>query len=224
MTLTIKNAASDIPTVYLYGEIGYDVTADEFRRELANIPTKKPIELHIHSPGGSFFEAVAMHSQLRQRTGKIHAVADGLAASAAHLLLMAGDTIEMAQHSTGMMHEAMQERIERGRASDHRKAADLIDTINQEIVNIYAKRWKGTRDELIGAMDAETWFRPDDAVKWGLADSVSGVEAIAAKADDFARFNYMNMPQFLAEAPPIPPGLEAIAGTVDELFAEESAA
>lgn len=181
MGLKITNAKGERPTVTLYGIIGDEwggVTADQFRKELAQIPAKEAINLHIHSDGGSFFDGVAIHSQLKQRAGAVHVVVDGLAASAASLVAMAGKTITMAKHSWLMIHEA--HGAMHGRAADFRAAADRLDATNAEIASIYASRWKGSPEELTAAITAETWLDADNSVAMGLADSVGESLSIAA--------------------------------------------
>lgn len=198
MSLKITNAKGDRATVDLYGVIGDEyggITADQFRKELAQIPAKTPIDVHIHSDGGSFFDGVAMHSQLRQRAGEVNVIVDGLAASAASLVAMAGKTITMAKHSWMMIHEARGAMS--GRAGDFRTAADRLDATNSEIVSIYAKRWKGTEDELRAALDAETWLSAEDSIAAGLADSLGETMAIAACVDA-SQFKYSNVPKRLA--------------------------
>lgn len=227
MTLTVKNAASDRPSLYLYGEIGDEwggITSDMFRKELAAIDTKKPLDLHIDTVGGNFFQGVAMHSLLTQRQGPVHVHVDGLAASAGSVVAMAGRTIQMARGSAMMIHEARLNYMPDGRAEDHRKMADLLEAINSTIVGIYSKRWKGSEDELRSAIGAETWLFDDKAVELGLADSVAEALAVAARVGDVAKFKYLNVPKLVRESPPIPPGLAAIGDAVDELFPEESAA
>ncbi len=203
MGLRITNAKGENPTVYLYGVIGDEyggITSDQFRKVLAEIPSKQPIDLHIHSDGGSVFEGVAMFSQLSQRSGAVNVIIDGLAASAASFVAMAGKTIEMAQHSWMMIHEAHGGMS--GRASDFRAAAERMDAINAEIVSMYSKRWKGTEAELLAALDAETWLDADAAVACGLADCISESMSIAACVD--SRFGYKKLPEMLAKAGPSP--------------------
>ncbi len=203
MGLKISNAKGETPCVYLYGVIGDEyggITSDQFRKALAEIPTKQEMDLHIHSDGGSVFEGVAMFSQLSQRSGPVNVIVDGLAASAASFVAMAGRTIEMAQHSWMMIHEA--HGSTGGRASDFRAAADLMEAINAEIVSMYSKRWKGTEAELLAAMDAETWLDAEAAVECGLADRISEAMSIAACVDD--RFGYKKLPEMLAKAGPSP--------------------
>lgn len=197
MSLTITNASGERPSVYLYGVIGDDyggVTSDTFRKELTAIASKKPIELHIDSPGGDFFQGVAIHSLLTQREGRVDVVVDGLAASAGSLVAMAGRSITMSKYSSMMIHEAQANYTPSGRASDHRKLADLLEAVNNTIVGIYSERWKGSEDELRAALDAETWLFADDAVTNGLADDVSEALAIAAKASELKVFNYRHIP------------------------------
>jgi ATP-dependent protease ClpP protease subunit len=198
MGLKITNANGDRATVDLYGVIGDEyggITADQFRKEVAAIPSKTPIDVHIHSDGGSFFDGVAMHSQLRQRTGEVNVIVDGIAASAASLVAMAGKTITMAKHSWMMIHEA--NGALHGRASDFRAAAERLEATNREIVSIYAGRWKGTEDELRAALDAETWLNAEQSVAIGLADSVSDSVAIAACVN--ANMKFKNVPKALVK-------------------------
>ncbi len=204
MGLRITNANGENPTVYLYGVIGDEyggITSDQFRKELAEIPAKSPINLNIHSDGGSVFEGIAMHSQLAQRKGPVYVTVDGLAASAASFVAMAGKTITMAQHSWMMIHEA--HGAMHGRAGEFRAAADRLDAMNSEIMSIYSGRWKGSMDELRAAMDAETWMDAEATVAHGLADCIGESMSIAACVDS-SLFKYENMPEMLAKAGPSP--------------------
>ncbi len=217
MGLKITNASGETPTVYLYGVIGDDyggITSDQLRKELAEIPSKQPINLHIHSDGGSVFEGIAMHSQLSQRKGAIHVTVDGLAASAASFVAMAGKTITMAKHSWMMIHEA--HGVAMGRASDFRAAAERIEAMNSEIISIYSKRWKGTEQELRDAMQAETWLDAEQAVASGLADMVGDSMSIAACVDK--RFGYTKAPEALAKGEPSPAFI-AREAELEKLFA-----
>ena len=199
MGLRITNTSGDRPAVYLYGVIGDEyggITSDDFRKELAQIPSKQAIDLHIHSDGGSFFDGVAMHSAISQRKGAVNVVVDGLAASAASLVAMAGDSITMAKHSWMMIHEA--HGAMRGRAADFRTAADRLDATNGEIMSIYANRWKGSSEELRAALDAETWLDAEQSVAMGLADNVGESLSIAACID--RTFGYKHAPDALLRA------------------------
>ncbi len=203
MGLRITNAKGESPQVFLYGVIGDEyggITADMMRKELAQIPSKENIDVHIHSDGGSFFDGLAMHSQLAQRQGKVNVIVDGLAASAASIVAMAGDTITMAKHSWMMIHEANGHMS--GRAADFRAAADRLDATNSEIVSIYSKRFKGTDEEMRAALDAETWLDCEACCECGLADCVGDGMSIAACVD--RSFGYKKTPEILAKAGPSP--------------------
>src|SRR5690606_10748747 len=184
--LKITNAADSKPVVWFYGEIGWDFDANDFRRALESVGDAD-IELRINSPGGSYTEAIAMHTNLARRSGTTDVVVDGLAASGGSVVAMAGDTITMAQGSHMMIHEA--HGATAGRASDFRKYADVLDSMNAELLGIYGKRWKGEEAALRAAVEAETWLTADEAVEAGLADSVGVSLAIAAYVDP-SRFAY----------------------------------
>lgn len=182
MPLTIDNAADDRATMWLYGPIGdgflEGVSANDFRKELAAIPSAKPIDLHINSPGGSFFDAITMHSLLRQRKGKIAVKIDGLAASGASIVSQAGASIDMAEGSWLMIHRV--HGVAMGTAEEFRKAAADMEQMDGQLVGIYAKRWKGEEEDLKAAIDAETWFAGEEAIAAGLADSIDASVAMAA--------------------------------------------
>lgn len=220
MGLKITNAKQERPTVWLYGDIGAffgGISADDFRKSLGEIPTTKEIELHIHSEGGIFFDGVAMHSALRQRKAPVHVIVDGIAASAASIVAMAGSTISMATHAWLMIHEARSGG--EGTAKELRAEADRLDQINTEIVRIYSARWKGTDKELTKALNTESWYPADEAVAIGLADEIIDAPAIAAKFDP-AKYSYKHTPEPLvakADEPCRTPYLEQFADRLADL-------
>ena len=200
MGLKVTVAAGGNPSVWLYGVIGDDyggVTADEFRMALQEIPSKQDIDVHIHSEGGVYVDAIAMHSVLKSRAGKRNVFIDGLAASGGSVVAMAGTSIEMAEGAWMMIHEA--HGAASGRAADFREAADRLDATNQQLVSIYKARWKGTEPELRKALADETWLRSDSAVISGLADKTVSSPAIAACIDR-EKFAYNRVPEELGPA------------------------
>lgn len=199
MSLKLTNEGEK-PVVSLYGVIGDDwggVTADQVRQTLNQIGTKPAIELRIHSEGGSYFEGVAIHSLLKSRKGPVNVVIDGLAASAASLVAMAGKTIEMAKHSWMMIHEARMGVY--GTASELMNYSKQLGTINEQISDIYTARWSGSAEELQAAIAAETWFTAEEAITSGLADSVASHLAVAAHAD-FEKLGFKNVPKAVLKA------------------------
>lgn len=227
MGVNITNATTARPTVWLYGDIGASLgglSSDDFRMVLSEIPQNKEIELHIDSDGGIYHEGVAMHSLLRQRKAPVTVIVDGLAASAASIVAMAGTTILMATHSGMMIHEAYSGG--EGTADDFRKEADRLDQINAQIVKIYMSRWKGSQKELASAMKSESWYQAEKTIELGLADRIIDQMAVAAHVNP-QRFGYKRTPDWAlakADEPQVFTLLEARKGIVTELFPAQEAA
>jgi ATP-dependent protease ClpP protease subunit len=201
--LKITNAGTDRPALWLYGEIGSSfggITADDFRIALTEVSPKQDIDLHIHSEGGEFTDSIAMHSMLVRRPGKVHGIVDGRAYSGGSVVAMGCTTVEMARGSWMMIHEA-HGSLREGGAKDFRDSADQLDATNGQLVDIYSKRWKGTPESLVAALRAETWLKDQDAVDFGLADTVAESMAVAAyvSPDERARFNFHRVPDELSK-------------------------
>jgi ATP-dependent protease ClpP protease subunit len=166
----IVNAASpDEAEVMLYDEVGgwYGATADQFIADLRGV-TAPNLRVRINSPGGSVFEGIAIANALRSHPANVVIQVDGIAASIASVIAMAGDRIEMAPNTMLMIHDASGVCL--GNAADMEEMAELLDLISDNIADAYAARAGGTRDEWRARMRAETWYLPDDAVENGLAD------------------------------------------------------
>ncbi|MEV6879678.1 head maturation protease, ClpP-related, partial [Amycolatopsis sp. NPDC051128] len=126
------------------------------------------LRLRINSPGGDAFEGFAIYNLLSRHPGQITVTVDGLAASAASIISMVGDTIEMSPASQLMIHDAWTVAI--GNADDLRAEADVIDSISQIGAELYADKAGGTAEAWRGKMRAESWYAPSEAVAAGLAD------------------------------------------------------
>lgn len=166
----IDNAAGDETPIYLYDAIGdFGVTASDFVAALGQVNTKS-IALHINSPGGSVFDGIAIHAALVNHPATVNTVVDGVAASAASFIAMAGDTRGIEKPATMMIHDAA--GLVLGNAADMRQMADLLDQMSDTIAGIYADRAGGTVASWRGAMQNETWYTSAQAVAAGLADHV----------------------------------------------------
>ncbi|MCX4703873.1 head maturation protease, ClpP-related [Streptomyces sp. NBC_01373] len=166
----ITNAASsDEAEVMLYDEVGgwYGATADQFIADLRGV-TAPNLRVRINSPGGSVFEGIAIANALRSHPANVTVQVDGIAASIASVIAMAGDRIEMAPNTMLMIHDAS--GLCMGNASDMAEMEELLDLISDNIADAYAARAGGTREQWRERMRAETWYLPDDAVENGLAD------------------------------------------------------
>lgn len=169
---TITNLSKDETEVFIYDEIGFwGVTAADFIKDIRDISTPK-ITLRINSPGGDVFDGVAIYNAIRRQDAEVNVFIDGLAASAASFIAMAGDTVTMSPKSQMMIHDAWGLVI--GPADDMRKMADMLDKTSDNIASIYADRAGGTVEEWRGKMRDESWFSDQEAVDAGLADRIDG--------------------------------------------------
>jgi ATP-dependent Clp endopeptidase proteolytic subunit ClpP len=195
---SIRNAAKsdDGPaTVYLFDEIDswFGVSAEDFSRELDAIDSDE-IVVKINSPGGNVFDALAIMNALQEHPAKITTSVEGLAASAASFIAMAGDEIVMRPGSELMIHNAWGVCV--GNADDMRDIAEQLERMSANLASIYAERAGGDVADWQKAMKAETWYSADEAVAAGLADRVEKPSKNAdgdksAKARfDLSIFNY----------------------------------
>lgn len=167
----IANAASDRAEVWIYDFIDeFGVNANDFVRDLRAIKSPS-IDLHINSGGGLVFDGIAIYSALKNHAATVDVFVDGVAASAASFVAMAGDTVTVEKPAKVMIHDAGGLVI--GNASDMREMANLLDELSDTIAGIYADRAGGKVADWRDAMRAETWYSAHQAVEAGLADRVA---------------------------------------------------
>lgn len=188
----------DAAEIYLYGIIGTDwfgdgVSAKQFAADLKALGDVKTIDLRINSEGGSVFDGKAMYSLLNEHKAKIIVHVDGLAASAASFVAMAGDEIEIAEGGFVMIHNAYMVAV--GDAREMRRSADMLETVNNTIIDTYVSRTKGDRKAIAKMMDDETWMTGAEAVKNGFADKMVENLKVAASVNHPDRFK--NIPASL---------------------------
>lgn len=204
-----------------WGEF-WGVSAKEFIDALDSLPKDtSEIHVHINSPGGEVFEGIAILNALRAHEAKIVTVVDGLAASAASFIAMAGDEVVMLRNSELMIHDAWGACV--GNAADMQKMADELGHFSDNLADVYAAKAGGTVAEWRAVMAAETWFSADEAVAAGLADRIDnlGTDEDSSKAK--ARFDlsvFAHAGRANAPAPKTPvasaPGSAAAGGTSTE--------
>lgn len=195
VTATVTD--SGVATIRLYDPVDswggpFGVSAKEFVDTLDSLPEEtEEIRLLINCPGGEVWEGMAIYNSLRSHKARVVTVVEGLAASAASFIAMAGDEVIMRPASELMIHDAWIVGI--GNADGLREIADRIDAETMLIAGIYAEKAGTPADMWREAMRAETWFSPAEAVEAGLVDRVeSGAPSPAASANRFnlASFNY----------------------------------
>lgn len=181
----IRNSAnsSDTTEVFIYDEIGgyCGLDASTFVQELNAIDTDR-IVVRINSPGGSLFDGIAIYNSLVQHSAHVTTRVDALAASAASIIAMAGNRIEMMIGSQLMIHNAM--GMVQGNAVEMREMADFLEKQSRNIAGIYAAHAGGNVEEWQVLMDAETWMFADEAVELKLAHAVYAIPPELAAAPD----------------------------------------
>jgi len=174
----ISNQADGPAQIMMYDLIGmWGVTAKDFIRDLAAIDG--PVDIHINSDGGDVFESFAIYSALASRPG-VTTVVDGIAASSASLIAMAGETRLMAKTSQMMIHDAWA-GVD-GNADDLQHMIGRLETVSGQIAQVYADTAGGTPDNWRALMKAETWFTPEQAMAAGLATGITGTAREPARA------------------------------------------
>lgn len=169
---SIANLSQTEAEIAIYDEIGmWGISASEFIKDLAAVKAST-ISLRINSPGGDVFDGIAIYNAIARHSATVNVYVDGLAASAASFIAMAGDSVTMMPHSQMMIHEAAGLVI--GSASDMQKMADILNKSSDNIASIYAEKAGGTVEDWRALMQAETWFSDQEAVDAGLADKVEG--------------------------------------------------
>lgn len=186
----IENKADESSTVFLYDEIGaWGISAGDFAKELGEV-TAKSIDLRLNTPGGEVFDGLAIFNALQRHPAKVTVHIDGLAASIASVIAMAGDEILIDRYAQMMIHEA--HAIAVGSTKDMSAMAKLLDEYSDNIAAIYSTRAGGDKTGWRERMKAETWFSASEAVKAGLADRIAEttVKGRPAATWDLSIFNH----------------------------------
>ncbi|MBH9723938.1 Clp protease ClpP [Burkholderia contaminans] len=172
----------NVVEIRIYGDIGFWGTdAELFASKLDEAAaTATSIVVAINSMGGDVFDAFTIYNALRRHAGKVTGRVDGVAASAASLILMACDTIEMPSNAMLMIHNP--HTVAAGEAGDLRKLADLLDSTSDNMLSAYVERSGRTEEEVRAIMDAETWLTAAQAKEQGFCDAIAEPIRIAAYA------------------------------------------
>lgn len=194
------NASAEI---FIYEDVGASffggVSAKDFAVDLKKIGAVETINLHLNSPGGDVFDGMAIYRQLVDHKAKVIAHVDGLAASIASVIAMAGDEIRISESGFMMIHNAS--ALAYGDTGEMRRMADLLETVNGTIADVYIARNGKSRDDVLALMEAETWMNGSDAVEMGFATSVVENMKVAARSIDPATHKFKNIPAALAGRP-----------------------
>jgi len=208
----IENKAGEAASIFLYDEIGsFGTSADDFVKQLRDVKASA-LDVFVNSPGGECYDGLAIFNALRNHKAHVTVHIDGLAASAASFVAMAGDRIVAERNASLMIHEAHAVGV--GAAGDMRKLADMLDRMTDTIASIYSERAGGTVAQWRARMATETWFSADEAQAAGLVDEVASTPApkgMPRNTWDLSIFNFAGRDAApdpfapLAEAMPMPP-------------------
>jgi len=182
LSMTKRVSADSAAELMIYGRIGgggwFDegIGANDVAAALRDAGPG-PINVRLNSPGGDVFDGVAIHSLLARHPGTVTVYVDGLAASAASFIMLAGDRIVSARNAFVMIHGAMTATY--GNAGTHREAAELLDKVSDNIADMYAERAGEDPQHWRDLMDANredgTWYTGQEALDAGLVDELTAV-------------------------------------------------
>lgn len=178
--------------ILLYGIVGEPcdgLDATSLIPRIAAAPDD--IDVRINSMGGLVFDGLAILNALQQSPRRVTVYIDGVAASMASVIAMAGDEIIMAENAVMMIHNPMDGSY--GNADALRQTADRLDKIKGQLVAIYQQRTGLSDDELSAMLDAETWLTAAEALQLKFIDRIVGAERMAAIVDPTA-FGFKNVP------------------------------
>lgn len=196
--------------VYLYGDIvdeipknwwsgeeveGDFITPKGVRDLMEDIETEN-VELHLNSYGGSVFASVSIYNYLRTLNKTITVVIDGVAASGASLISMAGKKLIMPRNTTMMIHRASS--FAWGNCNELRKVAETLEKLdNVTVFETYRSRFNGTDEELKTLIDTETWLSASECMEYGLCDEVVELTDLEKNKEDPSENEVQNALHFM---------------------------
>ena len=202
----------------LYGEIsdyswyGDEITPAEFNNDLKTLGAVEEITVRINSGGGDVFAAVAIYTRLKEHKAKITVKIDGWCASAATIIAMAGDTIEISVGGIFMIHDPAAGVLGYYKADELKKIADELETIKQSIVNCYMTVSDKSEDEIKSLMTDETWYTGQEAVEAGFCTAVMFTE-VQTEVEDAEKVIVNSIPISISGFHTVPKGLLGYANS-----------
>ncbi|WP_050463271.1 head maturation protease, ClpP-related [Herbaspirillum autotrophicum] len=192
----IRAAADEPQSISIYDRIGttWDgegVTAKRISAALRSIGRNVDVQVNINSPGGDFFEGVAIYNLLREHQGRVTVRVIGLAASAASVIAMAGDDILMGVGADLMIHNAW--GMAAGNRHDFLAVAEVLAPFDAAMAEVYSARSGIAAKDIAAMMDGETWIGAEQAVRDGFATGMIAADVVASGAKAEAGKKYLSM-------------------------------
>jgi ATP-dependent Clp endopeptidase proteolytic subunit ClpP len=190
----IRNKTAVSAELVIYGSIGHSffedgITAKMVSDALKDLdPTVKDIVVRVNSPGGCVFEGVAIYNRLKQHKAKVTVYVDGLAASIASIIALAGDEVIMGEGALYMIH--LPWTWAAGNRNDLDNTINRLLDVEEQLISIYAKKSKMDRSEIKSLLEKETWMDATQAMELGFVDKTMDESLpIAASALEKTWFN-----------------------------------
>lgn len=186
---SIKAATSAGNSIEVFDIIGEDywtgtgVTAKAVSAKLREFGGAD-VEVLINSPGGDMFEGLAIYNLLRDYSGDVNVKILGMAASAASVIALAGDNIQIGASAFYMIHNAW--TLAAGNRHEFRAMADYLEPFDAAMADIYAARTEKPKADIVKMLDAETWINGNDAVEQGFADELLASDKVLHDTGDSA--------------------------------------
>jgi len=187
----IKAAAKDEThaEIYIYGDIGESwygetVTAADFVRDVSGLENVETMTVRVNSYGGSVTDGIAIYNAIRRHKATVTVAIDGIAASIASLIAMAGDQVEMAENAMIMIHAPWGGVL--GNSAEMRDYADTLDKMAGAMASSYMAKSGMEYDAVMGMLTdgKDHWYGAQEALELGLIDNITGALAIAASANE----------------------------------------
>ena len=175
----MRNEEEKSAELILYGSIGHDEDWDDisdkaFKQDIENLGDVENITLHINSPGGSVFSAIAIANTLKNHKAKVTANIDGIAASAATIITSACDIVRMPKNAHFMIHTPM--TFAYGNNQDMEKTWTLLNKVTDSIIETYLYKSNTDKETLSELMNEETWMDAETAKEYGFIDEIINEE------------------------------------------------
>lgn len=169
--INIKGIVASNDDARIYRFLGYDCVSPSQVEDALNNDTDGQVQVNINSGGGSVFAASEIYTMLKAYSGNVTVNVQGVAASAASVIAMAGDVVNVSPTAQMMIHKAS--TISAGNADDFEHDSKMLDVTDQSIVNAYEAKTGMDRNDILQLMSNETWMTAQDAVDKGFADNIS---------------------------------------------------
>lgn len=181
--------------IYLYESIGEGwfggITAKGFCDMMKELGKVSALDIYINSPGGSVFDGIAIYNQIKRFDGEKVVHVDGIAASIASIIAMAGDEIRIADNGMFMIHDPWGMAV--GTADEMRKNADSLDQVRDVLLETYVAKTGGKREQISDWMSSETWMNADESIERGFA--TKKVDGKNVKAEFSMLGKFKNTPE-----------------------------